>query len=285
MFHKRLGRSVKVSALTDFEFRVWTQYELSADDFGVMRRSAIALQADNDNLAGRSATTILRALKQLVDVGLIVTFDHQAMAYVCQLDWQDFQKIAWPAKTIQPIPPDDVLERCTLATQGLFLIHPGGKKLPGKKPESPDESTSEVLPPTREGLTLAAIGKRLTAQTSEGSLRETDPPMDRWLLQLQAEYPSNRVTRGFMTSSLFFEQLSKGPESVPERWALMLRNLANQKAGHEWRVKGMIPGLEKWLRDGLWLNEHPAEAPVAEQLGARVNRTLSAAAAIMREPD
>jgi hypothetical protein len=33
----RGGHGRRTTSLSDFEFRVWDQYQLSADDFGVMR--------------------------------------------------------------------------------------------------------------------------------------------------------------------------------------------------------------------------------------------------------
>ena len=68
MIHPRLGHSAKVAGLTDFEYRVWNQYLLSADDFGVMRATAVKLQADNDALAERNR----------------VSLSHRARAYVLE---------------------------------------------------------------------------------------------------------------------------------------------------------------------------------------------------------
>lgn len=149
--------------------------------------------------------------------------------------------------------------------------------------------TSEVSRKVSHDGNLSENPSHLISTNSSHLISDTpakvadSPPFNRWLLQLQAAYPPNRVTRGFMTENSFFEQVNAGPEPPADRFAVMLANLENQKAGHEWRVKGMVPKLEKWLRDGLWLNVHPADAPVAEQLGARVNRTLSAAANILKE--
>ena len=83
-FHKRLGHSAKVNILTDFEFRVWTQYQLSADDCGVLREAAIAIQADNDSLAARSTKLVQRALAELVNIGLLLRFTHQEQSFLCQ---------------------------------------------------------------------------------------------------------------------------------------------------------------------------------------------------------
>ena len=97
----------------------------------------------------------------------------------------------------------------------------------------------------------------------EKSEKGIAPPLDVWLCKLQEDYPQNRVTYGHMTSQGFFEAFQKDPRPAFEVWAEMRANLENQKAGHEWRVKGMAPKLEKWLRDGLWKQRHEADPPAA----------------------
>lgn len=89
------------------------------------------------------------------------------------------------------------------------------------------------------------------------------PPLDVWLAELQEDYPQHRVTYGFMTSSSFFEVFQKDPRPAFEVWAEMRANLENHKTGHEWRVKGFVPKLETWLRDGRWKQQHETE-PVAQ---------------------
>lgn len=121
LFHPRAGHSRKVNALSDFEFRVWWTYELAADDFGVMRRSAVVLQAANDVLAKRAPRVVEKALDRLVEVGLLIAFRHQDESFVCQLDWQDFQKVRHPRESHQPTPPPEILARCSGETRALFL--------------------------------------------------------------------------------------------------------------------------------------------------------------------
>lgn len=128
LFHKRLGHSAKVSQLTDFEDIIWRDYILSADDFGVMRFSAITLQADHDRLATRPQRLIQRALERVRDVGLIVTYGHQGRTYCAQRDWQNHQRVKHPRATINPKPPDDLLATFSPATQKLFLDWPGKSK-------------------------------------------------------------------------------------------------------------------------------------------------------------
>jgi hypothetical protein len=109
--------------LTDLEYRVWTQYLLSADDYGVMRFSAVTVQADNDALHAKPTRTVQRCLERLVDVGLLADFEHQKRKYLCQLDWQSWQRIKFPRHTNHPAPPAAVLGRCDETTVGLFLDH------------------------------------------------------------------------------------------------------------------------------------------------------------------
>lgn len=129
LFHKRAGHSAKVNSLTDFEELAWRYYIESADDFGVMRFSAITLQADHDRMARKPAKTVQRALARVEAVGLIKTFEHQKRTYCYQPDWQDWQKIDYPRATISPKPPTDELSD---KTRELFAKHPGGwsKKKP-----------------------------------------------------------------------------------------------------------------------------------------------------------
>ena len=129
----------------------------------------------------------------------------------------------------------------------------------------PNPSLSSGLTQTEPKKTSAflegdANSKRQTADPTKKE-EMSPPPLDAWLVQLQEDYPEQRVTYGFMTSSAFFEAFRKDPRPAAEVWAEMRSNLENQKAGHEWRVKRMAPKLEKWLADGLWRQRHDADAP------------------------
>jgi hypothetical protein len=176
LFHQKAGHSHKVNMLTDLEYRVWTQYLLSADDFGVMRATAVKLQSDNDHLANRPAKVVQRCIEALIKAELVREFTHQGARFIFQPDWQDFQKVTWPAKTINPPIPADLLADCSEATRLLFSVHPGAKKVPAKNsgstsevlPEN-SEKTSEELSSSRarvraERLTANANGSGLTAQ-------------------------------------------------------------------------------------------------------------------------
>lgn len=173
--HPRMGHSDKVNLLTDLEFRVWVHYLLAADDFGVMRRSAVTLQALCDSLSNRPKKVIDRCLDALVSCGLLLPFEHQGRPYVCQWDWQSFQKIEYPRPTLEPKPTEDVLVRCNDKTQELFAKHPGGvtkrtPKAPQSVPEN-SETGSREIPDYACGRVreeAKANGSRLVAYGSEG---------------------------------------------------------------------------------------------------------------------
>lgn len=121
----------------------------------------------------------------------------------------------------------------------------------------------------------------LLGEKSEEGMVAPGAPLDVWLEQLQEDYPQNRVTYGHMTSQFFVDAFRLDPRPARIVWAEMRANLENQKAGHEWRVKGFAPKLEKWLRDGLWKQRHEA-LPTSELITEKTSRTLSAAAAVKR---
>ena len=105
-----------------------------------------------------------------------------------------------------------------------------------------------------------------------GGQGETNPPMDEWFEDLKRAYPPQAVSSGHRTMTAFVDAvLSKGTPNVT--FTVMLVNLENQKRGHQWRVKGMIPRLETWLRDGLWEQQHD-EQPPAESAATHVLHVL-----------
>ena len=165
LFHARLGHSAKVSGLTDLEYRVWTTYVLAADDFGVMRADVVAFQAAHDALAARPAAALARAVERLAEAGLVASFRHQGARYLYQRDWQDFQRVRFPARTMHPLPAEAAV---STRTRHLWSIHPGGRKLPalpkqsGSAPEEVAEhsGSSSGLLPERSGSTAEPLGER-----------------------------------------------------------------------------------------------------------------------------
>ncbi len=271
--------------LTDLEYRVWTQYLLSADDFGVMRASPAQLQADNDHLGNRPVKVLQRCLDALVLSGLVRAFTHQGKPYIFQHDWMRFQKIEYPRATNNPIPPD--LTICDEATRTLFTKHPGGQRKDRRRVEDPptdleraSQTCSESVPPRGERLT--ANGRRLPAIGSEGGAGETDPPMDEWARELvNLMHPSGRCAVALVEPPLYQALTSQQlGGNVFESWDALKLRLEEHKRSHQWRVKAMVPRLDRWLRDGTYLQELP-EHPPSVLVGDKAAGTLGAAAAIL----
>lgn len=282
--------------LTDLQHRVWTQYLLSADDFGIMHATAVKLQADNLSLSRRPVKVIARCLEALIVCGLLRVFEHQGERYVYSYNWQQWQKIEYPRQTDTPPLPLDALEQCDDSTRALMMKHPGGQRKDRRRPDD-DQSylgrasqrDSEGIPPTRAGapakrLTANANGVRLTAHGSEGGPGETAPPMDVWARELVGRYPAQGRCGWNLVERPLFAALTSDPTLTPEQaWVWLQARLEQHAGSHQWRVKGMIPRLDKWLREGMYLQELPSEAPVAERVAPKTSRTLAAAAEIMRE--
>jgi len=163
--HPRMGHSGKVSTLTDQEFRVWITYIIAADDYGVMRREAVAIQAASDRLARLPARSVERSLDSIFNVGLWLGFEHQARPFVCQFDWQDWQKIRYPRESVNPVPPPEVLAECSPETTELFLMRSG--KIPETFQRLARAGGREWLTANGEGQTAAANGNGLRARFDE----------------------------------------------------------------------------------------------------------------------
>lgn len=246
LFHRRAGHSAKVTSLSDLEFRVWWTYILAADDYGVMRCSPVVVQAANDALASKPARAILAALEALLRIGLLVDFTHQHNRYICQLDWQDYQRVRHPRATTEPSPPPEILRKCSRETAELFQQHSG--------------KVSEEFS-SRGGSRETANGKRLTANGLEPDL-----PLDRWFAELHAAYPQKARSAGPLTEGAFlkvFERDSRDPVLV---FTDLKAALENAKSGEQWAVKRMVPKLERWLQEGLYTQRHD---PVASEPASR----------------
>lgn len=118
--HNGHGNSLKLSKLTDYEFRVWNQYRATADDFGVCPFLPAKLQGDNRRLATHPPAKVLKAMKRLIEVELVVPFDHQGQTFICSLNWQDKEDIKYPRKSLNPLPTFEVFLLCSTFTRNLF---------------------------------------------------------------------------------------------------------------------------------------------------------------------
>jgi hypothetical protein len=153
LFHIRLLQSDKVDRLTDFERCVWFACRLACDDFGVMRFSANTLQEAARFIEKRSRKVVEKALDQVRHVDLLRIFSYEGRVYCYQHDWNDWQKVDYPRSTLHPKPPDLDLETCSLLTQQLFALHPGGWR--GKKQPrtlKPSEGIPKGVPKPSEGI-------------------------------------------------------------------------------------------------------------------------------------
>ena len=229
--HPRLGHSRKVNALTHLEYRVWTQYQLSADDFGVLLLSPTVIQADNDALDREPRDVIAATLHRIVEVGLTVSFDHQGQPYMCQLDWHDWQKIRYPRETYRPCPPPEILQQCSRNTSVFF------------RKFHPHPSVSPARARTRE----MANGKRLMAN---GKGREER------FERFWAAYP-----RKVGKDAAWREWKALAPgDDLTNR---MIAEVETQKQSRDWRKDDgqYIPHPKTWLHQGRWKDELPKDTP------------------------
>lgn len=287
--HPKERQHEGISKLKDFEFRVWDQYKLSADDFGVMERVPWRLKADNPALACRSDKSLIKALERLVKLGILRSFTAGPRTFLYQHDWQTFQKIDYPRPTVDPKPPAELLAECDDVTRLLFDKHPGGK---GRKKESRSETVRETVsePLEKSATTRAqpreeakANGIRLEASSlSEGGAGETAlAPVksigarDVWFRQLYNTYPVNRRQSGQRIEVLFNDVFTKDARPDESIWSDMMLSLQSAKEGYEWRVKGMVPKMENWLSDGNCFQRHE-RAPVATVVSEKTARNLTA---------
>lgn len=270
LFHPRLGHSKKVSSLSHLGARVWTQYILSSDDFGVMVFSALRVQADNMALAKEPQDVVNLALSQIVSAGLVGAFEHQGVQYLFQRDWQDFQKVEYPRVTFLPKPPADLLKTCTPKTRGLFGNHPGGV---GKRSPKVSQTSSEGFPTTRARVRakrLTANGKRQTAGgESEGNQPRTavQNGVDAGFAAFWSAYPRKTAK---VAAQQAWSKLTPSADVLQR----ILDALTWQASSAAWTKDGgqFVPYPATWLNAKRWEDERPAPigAAAGGAFGSRV---------------
>ncbi len=297
LFHPKLGQSVKVNALDHFEFRVWVTYELAADDFGVMRLSAVTIQAASEALEKEDKGRVQSALEKLVELGLIEAFDHQGRRYCCQRTWQNEQRVKHPRDTIQPLPPAELIARCTPATQKLFEKHTSHKREADVRPLSgereaitqpPDNGQPTAnqrtsgeeeskLEPTPVNTRLTANGYRLTANgRSAPDVIASSPPFDVWFAEFQRTYPAKGRTTGPLAMQAFLTVFELDAKPPAEVWTQLQRAVQGYSRSGTVQA-GKVKNMTEWLKAGHYAQEH--DEPPAER---RSNVPDSAASAARR---
>jgi hypothetical protein len=270
--HPRALHSTKVSSLTDVQFRVWVTYQLLADDYGVSRRSAIAFQNANRALATRSKRVIEQALDTLVTVGLLMPFEHQGEPFVCQLTWQDFQKIRYPRETLLPLPPAAILAQCSPDTAELFRKHFGN--VSAELPSLPRAGARETANGNGNRLTAAgerleATGSRLEASGSEEGfgekLKNGDAPSFEAFWDVYPKKAEQKLARAAWHAL----------HATPDLVALILAAVADQRTWPQWTKEGgrFIPKPANWLEGRRW--EDAAPEPLAAAVSELSRQNLA----------
>ena len=256
--HPRIGRSRKVTALTDLEFRVWDTYRWVADDFGVMPKSAVTLRGENDALRDQHTDAeVAAAVQRLIDVDLIVEFDHQGAPFVCSLTWNEHQKITYPRQTHLPAPPPQLVDRMEVTERKFFRnFHKFFKKSRASR--------------------ARAGGKRLTLTANANARGEESEKGDR-----RRRAPSRGLQRsGDDLQANFARFWAAYPHKVGKDAALrafrtlrpdndltdaMLAAVARHRASPQWQRDGgqFIPHPRTWLHQGRWKDEGVTLATIA----------------------
>lgn len=235
--HPRIGRSRKVTALNDLEFRVWDTYRWVADDFGVAPKNAEFLRGMNDALRiQHTEAEVAAALQRLVELEVIIEFDHQGAPYVCSLEWNKHQKIDYPRQTFYPAPSPEIIQRMDVTTRNLFrMFHEFFVRISGSR--------------------ARARAKRLKAKANGKGLGEGQ--QQALFEQFWAAYP-----RKTAKAIAFKEWLRITPPADDAITTAMIAKIQEQRVSTQWLKDGgqFIPHARTWLHQQRWKDE-PDDVP------------------------
>lgn len=315
LLHKRGSNGERVIGLDHLAHRVWIQYVLSADDYGVMRASVSVLRADNRKLEQEPLKRLERAMADVLSSTLVRAFTHQGTTYWWQDDWQDFQQVQYPKDTILPAPPDEVLTLATPLTKELFSVHelPSTERKEVLQRLRKDRKKSSVIIPdsfqenTQNSSASRARATRETqthtqTQTDLGSADSEEIPIStaddgRALEPAWGHRQRNRslVVNHPGCDSLAVAACARGfcvPKFFPPRWRQQLDPEAQDVAGTDAHIRRVVAfGLDKLPPGGaiggtkpekfwgdVWEEFHAANAPKSAGTGRGDKATRAVAA-------
>lgn len=87
--------------------------------------------------------------------------------------------------------------------------------------------------------------------------------MDVWARELINLYPPQARCAWNLIERPLFDALTHDGDDVVAAWTALRERLERHKRSHQWRVKRMIPRLDRYLREGLHLQELPEAEPIA----------------------
>lgn len=223
--HPRLRMSQKVSALSDFEYRIWTDYILAADNFGVMP-DLPALHRANLAIAARPEHEIRAAMDNIIKSGLVLTFEHQGQRFICDPMWQNFQHVRYPKSTFYPVPVPEIFREFSAETQTLFKTHhPALRK------------KSSAVSRANHRLKAKANGNGL------GQEAEAEPTFEGFYALYPKKADPHRAEKAWNSAVKI--------ASAAEIMAGLRAQLPELKS----REKRFIPYPATWLNGGGWKNE------------------------------
>lgn len=158
-----------------------------------------------------------------------------------------------------------------------------GGKLGGRpKKNLPETSKVSGAKPSRETFPVVVSDAAAVVAAVEGGSGETDPPMDVWARELVTlMHPSGKCAAALVEPHLF-KVLTDGQMGATPwaAWEALTERLEAHKRSHQWRVRGMVPRLDRWLKDGVYLQELP-EHPPATLVNDKSVRALTSGAAFV----
>lgn len=275
LIHKEAATGARTTGLDALEFRVWVQYLLSADDFGVCPALALKLQGDNRWLAKQPTKRVQAAIERLITIGLVEVFFDQDNRYLYQSDWQDWQRFKHATATSLPPIPAESLSQCSPKTVSLFSeFHSKVRK---------------TLPPRAGACDAPANANAPASDLSlEESLRETSPPRSRpvsaaGMSPLAWGNKHSEHVTGFCDWMCFPADLAQQfaarfNPSDPEAGLVDVRDWA-RSVRRAWESNAATPTGKMYdFWNNRWTEEHGEVKPSSDGAAGKQQRTRAALA-------